>query len=85
MLKPKHALGYKNGRVVILKYLGFETRHLKRAQHWYKIQCECGAVEEASQDQLRSHKQCKACARVSKFKFHQQETPPPADFARLKW
>jgi len=66
---PAFRKGDTFGKLKVLRYLIHSCdnpatgKHLAKPQHWYQVECSCGAQETVNQGQLRNDKrQCTACA-----------------------
>ncbi len=83
--RPRYSIGERLGKFVVQKYLAYTTKspatgqHLSKNLHWYELECDCGNVEIANQQQLQKRHQCLECCGVSKsqtMRRIQRRTPP---------
>jgi hypothetical protein len=59
--KPPKEPGTRIGNLTILEFLEYGDRGLAKKQQWYKVQCDCGTIEEANHVQLMKKWACKDC------------------------
>lgn len=60
-------IGTRNGKLVIVKYLGHYIKVGKKKQHWFLCQCDCGNIIEVSWNYIKTTEERKikscGCAR----------------------
>ena len=59
--KPPKCPGTRIGNLTILEPLEYGDRGLAKKQQWYKVQCDCGTVEDANHVQLMKKWACRDC------------------------
>ena len=87
---PPFKVGDKHHQLTIIEIMGHmcgPNGTQSRNRWWYRVQCDCGAIEEVSQHSLRTKKTaCRKCLRAKAKrpeKVEYQETT--LNFATLRW
>jgi hypothetical protein len=84
---PKYKQGDRIGKLTVIEVMEYGKRHIAQARQWYKVECDCGNVEETNQQNLNKKKQCVECSQMVKgihVSLAKKPKPNIPDFLRMK-